>query len=420
MLMLPPERSRGRSFELFVAGRYLRAKRKEKFISIVTLLSVAGVAMGVTALVVAMAINNGVQQDLQRYLMGATAHVNLIEKERGFGIEDWRSFIDGFDGVEHVVSAAPALYGEVMLASPLRSQGAVLKGIDPTTELDVTGMLANLKQGSVDDLAWPDDFPGIIIGDQLADHIGARMGHLVTVINPQGEMTPFGPMPGEKRFRVAGIMDSGFYQYDNHWVVAKLQAVQQALNLPDVINSIEFKIDDLGKAEQVGADIEALAGEKFSATNWKEQNRTVLQALKVEKLVTAITIGLIMLVATLNILTSLVMIVMEKSKDIAILKSMGATSRQVRAIFLYQGLIIGTAGTVAGLVLGHLLCWVCDTYRLIPLEAQVYGLSYVPFSPQWLDAALVAVAAVLVSYVTTLYPSGSAARIVPVEILRYE
>ncbi len=408
------------SFERFVAGRYLRAKRREKFISIVTLLSVAGVAMGVTALIIAMAINNGVQADLQRYLMGATAHVNLLEKERGFGIEDWRNFMGRFEDVEHVVSTAPALYGEVMVSSPLRSQGAVLKGIDLAAELDVSEMLTNLKDGSLDELRRPDDFPGIIIGDQLAEHIGARLDSLVKVINPQGEMTPFGPMPGEKRFRVAGIMDSGFYQYDNHWVITTLPLAQQALNLPDVINSVEFKIDDLNRAEQVGAAVESLAGERFSATNWKEQNRTVFQALRVEKLVTAVTIGLIMLVAALNILTSLVMIVMEKSKDIAILKSMGAARKQIRKIFLYQGLIIGTTGTAIGLVLGHLLCWVCDTYQLIPLEAQVYGLSHVPFSPDLLDAVLVAAAAMAVSYVTTIYPSGSAARIVPVEILRYE
>ena len=408
------------SFERFVAGRYLRAKRKERFISVVTLLSVAGVAMGVTALIIAMAINNGVQEDLQRYLMGATAHVNLLEKERGFGIEDWRNFMGRFEDVEHVVSAAPALYGEVMVSSPLRSQGAVLKGIDLAAELDVSEMLTNLKDGSLDELRRPDDFPGIIIGDQLAEHIGARLDSLVKVINPQGEMTPFGPMPGEKRFRVAGIMDSGFYQYDNHWVITTLPLAQQALNLPDVINSVEFKIDDLNRAEQVGAAVESLAGERFSATNWKEQNRTVFQALRVEKLVTAVTIGLIMLVAALNILTSLVMIVMEKSKDIAILKSMGAARKQIRKIFLYQGLIIGTTGTAIGLVLGHLLCWVCDTYQLIPLEAQVYGLSHVPFSPDLLDAVLVAAAAMAVSYVTTIYPSGSAARIVPVEVLRYE
>ena len=408
------------SFERFVAGRYLRAKRKEKFISIVTLLSVAGVAMGVTALIIAMAINNGVQEDLQRYLMGATAHVNLLEKERGFGIEDWRDFMGRFQEVEHVVSTAPALYGEVMVSSPLRSQGAVLKGIDLAAELDVSEMLTNLKEGSLDELQRPNDFPGIIIGDQLAEHIGARLDSLVKVINPQGEMTPFGPMPGEKRFRVAGIMDSGFYQYDNHWVITTLQSAQQALNLPDVINSVEFKIDDLNRAEQVGAAVEDLAGERFSATNWKEQNRTVFQALRVEKLVTAVTIGLIMLVAALNILTSLVMIVMEKSKDIAILKSMGAARKQIRKIFLYQGLIIGTTGTAIGLVLGHLLCWVCDTYQLIPLEAQVYGLSHVPFAPDLLDAVLVAAVAMAVSYVTTIYPSGSAARIVPVEILRYE
>jgi lipoprotein-releasing system permease protein len=407
------------SFETFVARRYLRAKSKERFVSIVTALSVVGVATGVAALVVAMAINNGVEQDLQRYLLGATAHVQLLEKHSN-GIQNWREFIAEFDDVENVVAAAPALYGEVMVTSPVRSGFAFLKGIDLERELDVSGMLSDLREGSVDDLERADDLPGIILGKDLAETIGARLETIVTVINPQGEMTPFGPVPGQKRFRVAGIMDSGFFLYDNQWAYATLKATQQALNVGDVINLVEFKLDHLDQAEQVAERLEVIAGDDFGATNWKEQNRSLFQALEVEKLVTAITIGLIMLVAALNVLTSLVMMVMEKRKGIAILKSLGASRAQVRRIFVLQGMIIGATGTAIGLVLGHILAWVCDAYRLIPLEADVYGLSHVPFAPRLLDGILVGVAALVMSYLTTIYPSSSATRIAPAHVLRYE
>ena len=400
------------SIEMFVAGRYLRAKRRERFISLVTALSVVGVATGVAALVIAMAINNGVEQDLRRYLLGATAHVQLLEKSRQ-GITNWREFIKEFDDITNVAATAPALYGEVMIVGLLRSGFANLKGIEPDRELDVAGMLADLKEGSVDDLERADDFPGIILGSDLAEHVGVGMNHFVTVMNPQGEMTPWGPIPSEKRFRVAGIMESGFYLYDKAWAITTLKYTQQALNQPDVINAVEFKIDDLDR-------LEAVAGSDFSATNWKEQNAHIFRALEVEKLVTAITIGLIMLVAGLNILTSLVMMVMEKRKDIAILKSLGASRTQVRKIFILQGIVIGATGTAAGLVLGHVAAWICNSYKLIPLEAEIYGLSYVPFAPRLVDAVLVGLAALLMSYLTTIYPAGSAIRIAPAEVLRYE
>ena len=407
------------SFELFVARRYLRAKRKERFISLVTILSVLGVATGVAALVIAMAINNGVEQDLQQYLLGATGHIRLLETQRN-RIENWPEFIEQFEDVENVAAVAPALYGEVMISSPVRSGFAYLKGIDPERELDVVGMLNDLEEGSVSELDRADDFPGIILGKDLADHIGARMETLIMVINPQGEMTPFGPLPDQKRFRVAGIMDSGFYVYDNQWAIASLKSTQQALNVGDVINAVEFKLDDLNKVEEVAERLRAIAGSGFGVSDWKEQNRSLFQALEVEKLVTAITIGLIMLVAALNILTSLVMMVMEKRRDIAILKSLGASRAQIRKIFTLQGMVIGATGTAAGLVLGHIIAWLCDSYQLIPLEAEVYGLSHVPFAPRLLDGILVGVVAMLMSYLTTIYPSGSASRVAPAEVLRYE
>ena len=409
------------SFELFVAGRYLRAKRKERFISLVTLLSVVGVTMGVTALIIGMAINNGVQQDLQEHLLGASSHLNLMEADRGFGIEDYEQFMERFRNVEHVVAVAPALYGSVMLSAPLRSEGVVLKGIDPRAELLVGDLLTKVTEGSLDNLGFSEEgYPGIALGKDLALLIGARLDSVVRVINPQGIMTPFGLELSEKRFRVAAILESGFYQYDQGWAVTTLPAAQQSLGLGDVVNAIEFKLDDVNRAEEVAGTVEEMAGPNFVAQSWMEQNRALFLALRTEKLVTAITIGLIMLVAALNILTSLVMIVMEKAKDIAILKSMGAKQSQIRQVFMWQGLIIGFTGTVFGLILGHAACWVFDTYQLIPLEAQVYGLSYVPFAPRLVDGLAVAAAALLISYLTTIYPSNSASRIIPVELLRYE
>ncbi|MCB1020315.1 MAG: ABC transporter permease [Bryobacterales bacterium] len=409
------------SFELFVASRYLRAKRKTRFISIVTVISVIGVATGVAALVIAMAINNGVQQDLQRHLLAATAHVNLMEKEPGFGIENWRSLVNEFKQVDHVDAVAPALYGEVMITTPIRSRGCIIKGIDPASEIEVAELLRHLEEGSLNDLVQPQGaMPGIIIGRRLADYVGARLQTEVSLINPQGESTPFGNMPVRKRFRVVGIFNSGFFEYDNSWVYTTLESAQQTLAIEDVINAIEVRLDDIDQAPAVAEVLREEAGPKYDALTWFERNRTVFNALQMEKLVTAIAIGLIMLVAALNILTSLVMMVMEKNKDIAILKSMGAGRAQIRRIFMWQGLVIGVTGTLAGLVLGHFLAWVCDKYHLLPLEPEVYGLEYVPFAPHLWDGVVVALAALAISYLITIYPSSSAARVAPVEVLRYE
>ena len=408
-------------FELQIARRYLRAKRKERFISIVTVISVVGVAAGVTALIVAMAINNGVQAALRDHLVGASSHINLLEKERAFGIEDYQPLIEKLAAVEHVEAAAPALYGEMMISTPLLARGCFLKGIDPAAERSVSGLLDKIVEGSADGLEpQAEGYPGILLGRRLADSIGARVSTVVSVLNPQGEITIFGRTPLYKRFQVAGVFETGFYEYDNLWAVSSLRSVQQSLSLGNVINSIEFKLDDLDLAEAVARKIERAAGDEFAATSWIDRNSVLFNALKTEKFVTTLIIGIIMLVAALNILTSLVMIVMEKNRDIAILKSMGASNGQIRKIFMWQGLTIGAAGTAIGAAAGHAVCWAAELYRLIPLEAEVYGLDYVPFAPRPLDGALVAAAAVLISYLVTIYPSSSAAGIAPAEALRYE
>jgi lipoprotein-releasing system permease protein len=408
------------AFEIFVARRYLRAKRKHRFISAVTVISMIGVATGVMALVVAMAINNGVQQELRNQLLGATSHVYLLEKEPTFGIEDWRSFIERFRNVEHVEAMAPALFSQVMFSGAINGRGGILKGIDPEAEQQVTDLLLNLKEGSVEGLKESEGLPGIIVGDRLAQEIGARMNSVIKVVNVQGEMTPFGPVTGEKRFQVVGIFHTGFFEMDGAWAFVDLEAAQQALSLGDVINAIEFRLDDLDRAGEMAVKLDELAGPELTAMSWMERNRPLFNALNIEKLVTAFIIGLIMLVAALNILIALVMLVMEKNKDVAILISMGARRAQIRKIFMWQGLLIGAAGTTLGFIVGHALCWVCDHYRLIPLEASVYGLSYVPFSPRLWDGFIVVIAAMAISYLITIYPANAASRVAPVEVLRYE
>ncbi|MGI8989630.1 MAG: FtsX-like permease family protein [Bryobacteraceae bacterium] len=408
------------SFELFVAGRYLKARRKEAVVSIITAISILGVAAGVMALVISLAINNGFRNTLQRNLLGATAHVNILEKEPGAGISNWRELIAKFQKIPHVLAAAPVLYGQVFLSGPQSGKGAILKGILPDSELRVSDTLRHLERGSLDRLEDGGKYPGIILGSSLAQDTGMLLNSLVTVISPQGNLTPFGPEPGKQRFRVVGIFRSGFYDFDDNWAYSSLSAVQKILSLRDVVNSIELKVDDLYLAPEIGKQAEKMAGPRYAATNWQEQNRQILNALRMERAVTAVTIGLIEMVAALNILIVLVMMVMERYRDIAVLMSMGARRAQIRRIFVVQGLLIGLVGTGIGLTLGYTLCYFADRYRWIRLDEQVYALSFVPFEPRPWDGLWVAGAAILISFLATIYPARTATRIAPAEVLRYE
>ncbi len=408
------------SFELFVAARYLRVRRKEAVISVVTLISLSGVAAGVAALIISLAINNGFRATLQRDLLGATSNVNILATNPGEGIGDWRSLIVRLRRVPHVIGTAPVLYAPVFLSTAFNPGGAILKGVDIESELSVSGVLRHLKSGSLAALTAPGNNPGIILGSRLAQDIGAAPNSILTVISAQGELTPMGVRPGYRKFRVAGTFETGFYDIDDKWAYATLASVQHVLSLPDVVNSIELRVDDLERAPEIGRTAELAAGPQYIATNWQEQNRQLLNALKMERIVTSITIGLIELVAAINILITLTMIVMEKYRDIAVLMSMGARAAQIRSILLLQGLIIGGAGTIIGLVLGYSLSYLADRYHWIRLDETVYALSWVPFEPQVLDGVWVACAAMLVSVLATLYPARNATRIVPAEVLRYE
>jgi lipoprotein-releasing system permease protein len=410
-----------RSFEFFVASRYLRAKRKQAVISVITVISIAGVAAGVMALVIGIAINNGFRDTLQRSLLGATAHVMILAKDPTQGIGNWRELDPKLRKLPHVVSVSPNLYGGVFLAGPLGSQsgGAELKGIPIDNPPD---MLKHLKQGSFDQLKDNSGLPGIILGSRLAQNTGMLLNAIVYVFSPQPEMTPLNPMqfPAPFRFRVVGIFESGFYDIDSAWAFTSLSHAQEVLNTGNVVNSIELRLDDIYKAPEVAVMAEKIIGPKLDANTWMEQYHQILSALSMERVVTAVTIGLIEIVAALNILITLVMMVMEKNREIALLMSMGAKRSQIRKIFVLQGALIGVVGTAIGLALGYTLSLAADHYRWLRLNEDVYSLSYVPFNPRWEDAIWIAAAAIFISLIATLYPAKAATTIAPVEALRYE
>jgi lipoprotein-releasing system permease protein len=441
-------------FELFVAARYLRAKRRQAVVGVITVISIAGVAAGVASLIVALAINNGFRQDLQDRLLGSTAHVQLL-RTAGDGILDWESLLQRLEHLPHVVAGAPAIYEEVLISRGARAKGALLKGIVPGYERRVSQMLQTFAAGSASSLesqeepssvptvpapllpdgkaggAPPEDSlasvqernrqrPPIVLGKDMADELGATVGSIVLVTSPQGEMTPLGLEPKYVRFRVAGIFQSGFYDYDTAWAYTRLADAQRLFGLDDVISIMEFKVDDIYRAPATGREIEEAAGEGFQTTNWMEQNRALFRALRGERVVTFITIGLIVFVAALNILIALIMMVMEKTKDIAVLMSLGARKGQVRRIFVAQGVITGVVGTVIGLVAGYALAFGLGHYHWISLSPEVYSIDYVPCAPRLVDGLVVALVAIGISFVATVYPSFSAARVLPAEALRYE
>ncbi len=442
-------------FELFIATRYLRAKRRQAFIGIITGISVLGVAAGVASLIVALAINNGFRQDLQERLIGSTSHISLL-RVADDGIKDWPPLLERLSKQPHVIAAAPAIFEQVLVSRGPRARGAVLKGMIPADERKIGDLLNTIKEGSANALdetqapendhvgtvasavpsaSTPEDespdslagvrarvaaMPPIILGKDMADNLGATVGSVVLVTSPQGELTPFGMVPKYSRFRVVGIFNSGFYDYDSSWAFTRLSDAQRLFGLGDLISVIEFKVDDIYRADQIAREIEDAAGKGFMTTNWMEQNQALFHALRLERLVTFITIGLIVFVAALNILISLIMMVMEKTRDIAVLISMGTRKSQVRNVFIAQGVLIGVIGTAIGLLIGYAISYAGGHYHIISLSPEVYSIDYVPFAPRPMDGVLVAIVAIGVSFVATLYPSWSAARTLPAEALRYE
>jgi lipoprotein-releasing system permease protein len=406
-------------FEWFVAQRYLRSPYRPAVLRLVTLFSVVGVAAGVATLVIALSMNTGFRETLQDRLLGVTAHVSLTRPGTG-GIQNYEELAMRLAATAGVRTVNPAIYQTVLLSFAGQARGVVTKGIDPHRERGSDEALQRMIAGRIDFASDSEGIDALLIGKQLAEEWKISPGDYVTLTSPQGRLTPFGLMPRTRRFRVAGVFDSGFYDYDENWCLMTIGAAQGLSGAGDVVNVLEFRVNQPEHAGEIAERVRQTAGPGFSATTWMEENRALFRALRLEKLVTAIFIGLITFVAGLNILVVLSMTVTDKARDIAVLRSMGARREQIRTIFLWQGISIGAAGTLTGLIVGYAFSIFAGSSHLIPLDPQIYAVPYVPFHPSLLDGVWIATVAMGISIAATILPARAAVRLLPVEILRYE
>ncbi|MGH9689205.1 MAG: FtsX-like permease family protein [Candidatus Acidiferrales bacterium] len=406
-------------FEWLVAKRYLRSPNRPAVLRLVTFLASAGVAAGVMTLVIALSMNTGFREAIRNRLLGVTAHVNLkpLNPE---GIHDYRAMMARLSNTPGLKSIVPAVYDTVLLATGRRARGVVLKGVDPKLESRVDGALQHLAAGNAKFEPDSTGVPALIVGRLLAQDLNISVGDYLTLTSPQGNLTPFGMVPRSRRFYVTGIFDSGFYDYDANWVFVTLHSAQELAGVGDVVNLLEVRVKNLDEAQSVANELVRRAGAGFTATTWMQENRALFRALSLEKLVTALFVGLITFVAGLNILVVLTMTVSDRARDIAVLMAVGARRKQVRAIFILQGLVVSAIGTLIGLAAGYGIAWTANHWRLIPLNPEVYAVPYVPFHANGFDALWIAAAALAISVAATILPARSASRILPVEILRFE
>ena len=404
-------------FELFVATRYLMARRKQAFISVISLISGIGLSVGVTAVLIVLALMTGLQGEMRDRIVGAAAHIYVL-KAGGFG--DTEQELTKIRSVPRVIAAAPAVLGPGLAQSAGDGQPVTLKGIDPALERTVSNVGGAMVKGSLDALAPAEGMlPGIVLGKELAEKLGVTLDDAIDVLTLEGPLGPMGVSPNKRSFRVVGIFALELYEFDASYALVDLQVAKRMLDRPRP-DFIEVRVDELFAARDVAIDITNRLGGEYQAQDWADQNKSLFQALWLEKMAMAITIGLIVMVAALNIIASLILLVMEKTRDIAILKTMGASTASIRRIFVFQGLIIGVVGTTFGAALGTSLIYVLDRYKLIRIELEVYQISHVPFVLQPLDFVVVVVTAVLICFVATIYPSRQAAKLDPAQALRYQ
>ncbi|MCJ7615233.1 MAG: lipoprotein-releasing ABC transporter permease subunit [Desulfobacterales bacterium] len=409
------------SFEFFIGSRYLRAKQKQTFISLITILSIAGVTVGVMALIVVIAVMAGFESDLKSRILGVESHIVIMRHNGPFS--DYGNILEHVENTEGVEAATPFINSQVILRSSLSLSGAVLRGIDPDSADKV---IKNLDKVSLKNLKETDQrestsiaMPSIILGKELAKNLGVMQGDPVYLISPMGMISPIGHIPTMKRFKVAGLFESGMYEYDRTLSYIHIKDAQKILRMGDSVNGIEVRVNDIYNARNIAGRIVKELGFQYWARDWMQMNQNLFSALKLEKTVMFIILALIVLVAAFNIASTLIMMVMEKTKDIAILKAMGATDKSIRKIFVFKGIVIGSIGTILGVSLGFILCTVLKYYQFIELPGDVYYITTLPVKLKLLDVVMIASATMAISFLATLYPARQASKLDPVEAIRY-
>jgi len=405
------------SYEWFVSKRYLTARRKQAFISVITSISTLGITIGVMALIIAIALITGFQNDVQEKILGSTSHI-MISDMSGEGISDFSELISSLKNIEGVIGATPVVYDTVLFQGPYKSAGGILRGVDFELEWENSPWLQDLEFGRIPE---PEAIRGeILLGQDMAFNIGASVGDVVSVLSLSSRLTPLGISPKVKRLKVAGIFTTGLYEFDSSTAMIPLKNAQEIFNLGENINLVQVRIEDIFLASELKERIKEVIPVETYATTWMEMNKPLFSALKLEKKLMFLTITLIVLVAALNIIATLILMVMEKTRDIGILKAMGATSRGIRKIFFLQGAMIGIFGTGFGTALGLAWCWLANTFELIKVPADIYQIAFVPFRIGILDLLVIIAVALLISFLSTLFPAHRASRVDPVKALKYE
>jgi lipoprotein-releasing system permease protein len=402
------------AFETFIGSRYLRARQRQAFISLITFLSIAGVAVGVMALIVVLAVMSGFEADLKRHILGGQAHVMLMRYGEAF--TDYRETMKKVSTIDGVEAATPYILTQTMLRSANGVTGAVLRGIDPETIGGVLETLADVNLPHSSDATEP----GIILGRELAKRIGVLEGDPVYVISPRGMLTMIGHVPAMKRFKVTGFFESGFYEYDQSFAYIHLKDAQRIMRMPDAVSGVEIRVKNIYRARKISEEIQAQLQFPYYTRDWMQMNANLFKALKLERRVMFIILSLIVLVAAFNIASSLIMMVMSKTRDIAILKAMGATDKSIRKIFVFNGMVIGVIGTGLGLGLGLLLCELLKRYDIHELAGDIYYFTTkLPVKLELFNVVAIVAAALLICFLATLYPSRQASKLDPVEAIRY-
>lgn len=404
-------------FELFIGSRYLRAKQKQSFISLITLLSIAGVTVGVMALIVVIAVMTGFESDMKSRILGVESHIVVMR--HGGSFSDYRNVLNRIKATAGVQAATPFIYTQVMIRSATGVSGAVLRGIDPKT---VGGVVKFFSSEELTRLAGDQDkgaVPGIVIGKELAKNLGVSRGDTIAMISPRGMLSPIGHMPSMKQFKIKGLFESGMYEFDNTLVYIHLKTAQKMMRMGGTVTGIEVRVDDIYRAGEIGKKLARELGFAYWIRDWMRMNRNLFSALKLEKTAMFVILALIVLVAAFNIASSLIMMVMEKTRDIAILKAMGATDRSIRRIFILKGMAIGVVGTMIGVSGGIILCMLLSHYKFIELPGDVYYITTLPVVLKAVDVAAIAASALVICFLATLYPARQASRLDPVEAIRY-